>query len=111
MVGVPAGAIRLPFGGSVFPKNPSPVGHVHTSGKPLVSTYGAVALLIDFRLDELCQVSQRLLPTEIAGLQWNGIWKAFLHNSSLYSPPNEWLFPVVKFRKDILNVPPTFAFN
>jgi hypothetical protein len=84
-VGVPAGAIRLPFGGSVFPKNPSPVGHIHTSGKPLVSTYGAVALLIDFRLGELCQVSQRLLPTEIASLQRNGIWQAFLHNIKLGS--------------------------
>ena len=41
---------------------------------------GAVALLIDFRLDELCQVSQRLLPTEIASLQRNGIWQALLHN-------------------------------
>jgi hypothetical protein len=40
----------------------------------------AVVLLIDFRLDELCQVSQRLLPTEIASLQRNGTWQAFLHN-------------------------------
>ena len=29
--------------------------------------------------------------------------------SSRYSPPNEWLRPVVKFLNDILNVPPTLA--
>src|SRR5690606_41587734 len=29
--------------------------------------------------------------------------------SSTYVPPNEWLSPVVKFRKDILCLPPTFA--
>src|SRR5205085_3327603 len=29
--------------------------------------------------------------------------------SSTYSPWNEWLLPVVKFRNDILNVPPTFG--
>src|SRR6516165_1153514 len=40
----------------------------------------SVALLIDFRLDELRQVSQRLLPTEIASLRRNGIRQAFLHD-------------------------------
>ena len=29
--------------------------------------------------------------------------------SSTYFPPNEWLWPVVKFVNDILNVPPTLA--
>jgi hypothetical protein len=62
------------------------------SDKPFVSTYGAVALLIDFRLDELCQVSQQLLPTEIASLQRNGIWQTFLHNVS--SMPSETFLSV-----------------
>jgi hypothetical protein len=26
-----------------------------------------------------------------------------------YCPPNEWLFPVEKLRKDIRKLPPTFA--
>jgi hypothetical protein len=35
---------------------------------------------------------------------------AWLHRDTLVAPPpNEWLLPVVKFRKDILKVPPTFA--
>src|SRR5262249_22894245 len=40
----------------------------------------ALALLIDFWLDELRQVSQRLLPTEIASLRGNGVRQAFLHD-------------------------------
>jgi hypothetical protein len=40
---------------------------------PFVSTYCAVASSIDFRLDQLRQVSQRLLPTEITSLRRNGI--------------------------------------
>src|SRR5262245_50192366 len=31
------------------------------------------ALLIDLRLDESCQVPQRLLPTEITSLEWNEV--------------------------------------
>jgi hypothetical protein len=31
------------------------------------------ALLIDLGLDEPCQVSQRLLPTEITSLRWNDV--------------------------------------
>ena len=38
----------------------------------------AVALLIDFRLYELRQVSQRLLPAEVTRLQRNDIRQAFL---------------------------------
>ena len=65
------------------PRTPPPWLTFNASDEPFVSTYGAVALLIDFRLDELCQVSQRLLPTEIASLQRNGIGQAFLHNIKL----------------------------
>jgi hypothetical protein len=65
------------------PRTPPPWLTFNASDKPFVSTYGVVALLIDFRLDELCQVSQRLLPTEIASLQRNGIGQAFLHNIKL----------------------------
>ena len=34
------------------------------------------ALFIDLGLDEPCQVSQRLLPTEITGLGWNDVRQA-----------------------------------
>ena len=47
---------------------------------PFVSTYCAVPSLIDFRLDQLRQVLQQLLPTEITSLRRNGIWQAFLNN-------------------------------
>src|SRR5262249_44106631 len=40
----------------------------------------AAALLSDFRLDEPGQVSQRLLPAEIAGLRWNGVRYALLND-------------------------------
>ena len=36
------------------------------------------ALLIDLGLDEPCQISQRLLPAEIAGLDWYGVRQARL---------------------------------
>ncbi|OWK23813.1 hypothetical protein AJ87_30355 [Rhizobium yanglingense] len=101
-------------------------------------------LLIDLRLDEPCQVSQRLLPTEVTSLWWNNVGHAclrylqlgpdrdFLQGHSDFHfarqvgvvefvrvaqafawgeldifPPNAWLLPVVKFRNDILNFPPT----
>jgi hypothetical protein len=31
------------------------------------------ALFVDLRLNELCQVSQRLLPTKITSLRWNDV--------------------------------------
>src|SRR5271169_6215870 len=40
-------------------------------------------LLIDLGLDEPCQVSQRLLPTEITGLGWNDVRQACLHDIQL----------------------------
>src|ERR1700704_4306053 len=40
-------------------------------------------LLIDLGLDELRQVSQRLLPAEIAGLRWNGVRHAGLFDVHL----------------------------
>jgi len=41
------------------------------------------ALLVDLGLDEPCQVSQRLLPTEITGLEWNDVRQACLHDIQL----------------------------
>ena len=41
------------------------------------------ALLIDLRLDEPCQVSQRILPTEITSLRWNDVRHACLRNIQL----------------------------
>src|SRR5882672_1786192 len=41
------------------------------------------ALLIDLRLNEPCQVSQRLMPAEITSLDWNGVWHACLHDAQL----------------------------
>jgi hypothetical protein len=41
------------------------------------------ALLIDLGLDEPCQVSQRLLPTEITGLGWNDVRHACLRDIQL----------------------------
>src|SRR5215469_1889989 len=41
------------------------------------------ALLIDLGLDEPCQVSQRLLPTEITSLGWNDVWHACLRDIHL----------------------------
>ena len=41
------------------------------------------SLLIDFGLDEAGEISQRLLPAEIARLHRNGVGNAFLHDSQL----------------------------
>jgi hypothetical protein len=40
----------------------------------------AYVLLIDFRLDEPREITQRLLPAEIASLIQNGIRQTFLHD-------------------------------
>jgi hypothetical protein len=52
------------------------------SREPRRVTY-FLSLLIDFWLDEPRQVSQRLLPAEIAGLRWNYVWQAFLNDVQL----------------------------
>src|SRR5258708_5172824 len=39
------------------------------------------SLLSDLRLDEFGQVSQRLLPAEVTGFDWNDIRQAFLHDA------------------------------
>ena len=56
------------------------IGFAHRQRDPIdtVGLDDAVALLIDFRFYKLFQISQRLLPTEIASLQRNGIWQALL---------------------------------
>lgn len=41
------------------------------AGKPLLDPD---VLFVDLRLDEPCQVSQRLLPTKITSLRWNDVW-------------------------------------
>ena len=46
------------------------------------------ALLIDFRLHEPCQVSQRLLPPEVARLHRNDVRQAFLHDVELRADRN-----------------------
>src|ERR1700690_4526733 len=38
------------------------------------------SLLSDLRLDEFGQVSQRLLPTQVTGFDWNDIRQTFLHD-------------------------------
>src|SRR5581483_7818276 len=56
-------------------------------GTPAAWQSGTVAtapdcgtLLIDFRLDELREILQRLLPAKITGLHGNGIGQTFLHD-------------------------------
>jgi hypothetical protein len=53
---------------------------------------GADALLVDFGLHEPCQVSQRLLPTEITGLRRNHVRQAFC--TMLSSVPTDTFFNV-----------------
>src|SRR6266849_9666842 len=54
--------------------------HAIRSRRPLLDPD---ALLIDLGLDEPCQISQRLLPTEITSLRWNDVRHACLRNINL----------------------------
>src|SRR5690242_1931464 len=50
---------------------------------PLQACLDPDVLLIDLRLNEPCQVPQRLLPAEITSLGWNGVRDACLHDIQL----------------------------
>src|SRR5215208_3185403 len=47
------------------------------------SAYQTALLLIDFRLDEAGEISQRILPAEVAHLRRNHVGDTLLHNVDL----------------------------
>src|SRR5262245_20147659 len=51
--------------------------------QPLIWAYAPCALLIDVGFDEAGEVSQRILPAEIARFHRNGVGKTLLHDVQL----------------------------
>jgi hypothetical protein len=72
-------------------------------------------LLLNFRLNEHCQLRKRLLPAEIADFYGNRIWNAFLHdvevgtagnrlkrNGNLQKSRQVWVIKLVGIAKELI---------